>query len=247
MELEYFTHGSRDVARVAVTFDDGPSPPRTEQVLDILAAEGCQATFFVIGKWVERWPKTVRRILAGGHVIGNHSHTHELGRGDYDEAEAVISHVTGSASRFARAPAFDYASCEQSPLITSGELVLVDADVNPSDWAKTDADDIADAILSDPNLQAGSIIDLHDSSEQADTARRLARPVPMIEALPTVLRTLRQRGFDVVGIDRLELVQPVRWSADRPQSALHQAAQDAMGERPPDGADVVIRSRRGRA
>ena len=228
MTLHYFTHGSRDMSRVAVTFDDGPNPPRTEQVLDILAAEGCQATFFLIGKWVERWPRTVRRIMDGGHVIGNHSHTHVLGVGDYDDAEAAISHVTGRACRFARAPAFDYASCAQSPLIASGELVLIDADVNPSDWAKTDAESIAEAILFDPNLGGGSIIDLHDSSERDDAAHRLSRPVPMIEALPVVLRTLRQRGFELVGVDQLELVDPVSWQPDDPQPELHRAAQAAQ-------------------
>ncbi len=231
--LRYYPHGSRESAGIAVTFDDGPNPPRTDQVLDILAAEGCRATFFVIGKWVERWPDTVRRIVKAGHVVANHSHTHVLGVGDYDEAEAAISHVTGSPSRFARAPAFDYASCRQSPLVSSGELVLIDADVNPSDWAKTDPDDIAEAILSDPNLQSGSIIDLHDSSELEDAARRISRPVPMIEALPTVLRTLRQRGFDLVGLDELELelAGPVQWSADLPHSQLHEAAQSAMRAR----------------
>ncbi|MEQ7006756.1 polysaccharide deacetylase family protein [Actinopolymorpha sp. B17G11] len=227
MTLHYFMHGSRDSSRVAVTFDDGPNPPRTEQVLDILAAEGCQATFFLIGKWVERWPDTVRRIMDRGHVIGNHSHTHVVGVGDYDDAEAAISHVTGGVSRFARAPAFDYASCAQSPLVISGELVLIDADVKPSDWAKTDADAIAEAILSDPDLQGGSIIVLHDSSEQDDAAHRLGRPVPMIEALPTVLRTLRQRGYELVGLDQLELVDPVPWSPEVPQPELHRAAQTA--------------------
>lgn len=228
MELRYFTHGSRDSASVAVTFDDGPNPPRTEQILDILESEGCRATFFVIGRWAERWPRSVRRILHGGHVVGNHSHTHQLGVDDYDEAQAAIAHITGCGTRFARAPAFDYAACEQSPLIRSGELVLVDADVNPSDWSRKDADDIAEAILSDPHLRAGSIIDLHDGSESTDASTRLARPVPMIEALPTVLRTLRQRGYSVVGLDQLELVEPVRWSPDLPQQDLHRAAQSAM-------------------
>jgi peptidoglycan-N-acetylglucosamine deacetylase len=228
MAIRYFTHGSRDAKQVALTFDDGPNPPRTEQVLDILAAEGSTATFFLIGAWVERWPETVRRIMRAGHVIGNHSHTHILGVGDYDEAEAAIGHITGRPSVFARAPAFDYASCDQSPLVGSDALVLVDADVNPSDWDKTRAADICAAILDDPNLQAGSIIDLHDSSERADAPSRLSRPVPMIEALPTVVRTLRQRGYELVGLDRMRLVDPQTWDAGAEQPALHATAQSAM-------------------
>jgi peptidoglycan-N-acetylglucosamine deacetylase len=230
MAIRYFSHGSRDSRYVALTFDDGPNPPRTEQVLDVLEAENAGATFFLIGAWAERWPQTVRRIMRAGHVIGNHSHIHVLGVGDYDQAEAAIGHVTGRPCTFARAPAFDYASCGQSPLVRSGGLVLVDADVNPSDWDKTDADEICAAILDDPHLQAGSIIDLHDSSERADAASRLSRPVPMIEALPTVIRTLRQRGYELVGLDRLRLVDPHSWNAESEQPALHVAAQEAMAK-----------------
>jgi peptidoglycan/xylan/chitin deacetylase (PgdA/CDA1 family) len=228
MTVRYFTHGSRDSRSIALTFDDGPNPPRTEQVLDILAAERAVGTFFLIGAWVERWPETVRRIMRAGHVIGNHSQTHTLGVGDYDAAEAAIGHVTGQASRFARAPAFDYAACGQSPLISSGELVLVDAEVNPSDWDKAKAADICAAVLDNAELQAGSIIDLHDSSERADAASRLSRPVPMIEALPTIVRTLHQRGYQLVGLDHMRLVDPHTWEAGSDQPALHVAAQEAM-------------------
>jgi peptidoglycan/xylan/chitin deacetylase (PgdA/CDA1 family) len=201
MTLTCYTHGSRDRDVVALTFDDGPNPPITGQVLDLLAAAGAKATFFVIGKWVERWPDTLRRIDREGHTVGNHTQTHEWGTGDYDIAEPVIANVLGSPTRFARAPAFDYASCEQSELIRSGRLALVDADVNPSDWNCTDGAEIARRVLEHPSLGSGSIVDLHDGTDRFDAEARISRPAAMLAALPVILDGLRRRGLRPVGLD----------------------------------------------
>lgn len=62
---------------VALTYDDGPNPPYTNQLLDILERNEIKATFFVIGKLVEKHPETVRLILSKGHEVGNHSYSHQ--------------------------------------------------------------------------------------------------------------------------------------------------------------------------
>src|SRR5258707_2554771 len=62
--------------QVALTFDDGPVAPFTEQILDVLRAKKVTATFFVCGKNVERFPEIVRRIKAEGHTLGNHTYSH---------------------------------------------------------------------------------------------------------------------------------------------------------------------------
>ena len=59
MPLNYYSHGRRDHMKVALTFDDGPNPPRTDQVIEILNSHGARATFFVLGKWVERFRRHV--------------------------------------------------------------------------------------------------------------------------------------------------------------------------------------------
>src|SRR5262245_43692171 len=68
--------GPVDQQAVALTFDDGPDPVFTPRILDILAQFGIQATFFVIGKQVERHPEIVRAIADAGHEVGNHTYTH---------------------------------------------------------------------------------------------------------------------------------------------------------------------------
>ena len=63
---------------VALTFDDGPSPPYTDQLLDVLAKHNVKATFFMIGNRIEKHPETVRSVMAEGHQVGNHSYSHPL-------------------------------------------------------------------------------------------------------------------------------------------------------------------------
>jgi peptidoglycan/xylan/chitin deacetylase (PgdA/CDA1 family) len=210
-----YHHGARAGDAVALTFDDGPNPPRTEQVLAILADAGVRATFFVIGRWVERFPETVRRILAGGHLIGNHSYSARLAVGDYDEGEVVIGHAVGAPSRYFRAHAFDYGAYFQSHVSRQPGVWAVDADVNPADYAQADSGEIVRRVLAHPSLGPGSIIDLHDGGEMDDPVVRLARPLPTIAALPGIIAGLRARGLRCARLDELELVEPTEWAQPR--------------------------------
>src|SRR4051812_9224367 len=65
-----------DAKRIALTFDDGPNPHATPAILDVLRAEQVPATFFLLGKHVERWPHLARRVAAEGHGVGNHGYHH---------------------------------------------------------------------------------------------------------------------------------------------------------------------------
>jgi peptidoglycan/xylan/chitin deacetylase (PgdA/CDA1 family) len=210
-----YTHARRDQPKVALTFDDGPNPPRTEQVIAVLEAAQVRATFFVIGRWVERWPRTVERMLAAGHLIGNHSYAHVRSLSDYDRAEVAIAHVTGGPSRFARAHLFDYPSYALWHAVQAGDVLTIDSDANPADWSRTSAEEVVRATLDHPSLGNGSIIDLHDSSEFDDDPARLARPLPMIAALARIIDGLRERGYELVGLDELELSDPKPWTPGR--------------------------------
>jgi len=214
MSLLIYDHGRRDEQKVALTFDDGPNPPRTDQILQILESRGARGTFFVLGKWVERWPEACGRIVAGGHTVANHSHLHQAHLGDFDHAEAVIGNLTGRPTRHLRAHYFNYFTCLVSPLAMSRHMQVVDADVNPADWNKSDPQEIVAATLHHPALAPGSIIDLHDSSETEDDGLRLARPLPLIEALPAIVDGLQARGYELVGLDEMTLVEPLRWQPD---------------------------------
>src|SRR5260370_34890522 len=103
--------GRTDTASVALTFDDGPSED-TERILEVLRAYDLKATFFMLGRQVELFPETARRVVADGHEIGNHSYSHPIclfrGAGatrlQLERAQAIIAEVTGSQPGFARPP-----------------------------------------------------------------------------------------------------------------------------------------------
>ena len=214
MTVKYYTHGRRDQMKVALTFDDGPNPPRTDQVIEILDSYGAHGTFFVLGKWVERFPQAFQRIIEGGHAVGNHSHLHLPHLGDFDRAEAAIGNLLGRPTRYLRAHYFNFFTCLYSPVALAPEMKIVDADVNPADYETADPQAIVDATLNHPALAAGSIIDLHDSTESDDDALRLARPLPMIQALPAIIEGLQAKGYQLVSLDQMELVDPVEWQYD---------------------------------
>ena len=220
MSINVYTHGRRDQAKVAITFDDGPNPPRTDEILEILASRHVRATFFVMGKWAERWPQAFERTVKAGHLIGNHSYLHDPELGDYDRAEAVLGNVTGRPTGFVRAHYFHYHLCQQSSVALSPMTKIVDSDVNPADWSLTDPDEILSRTLKAESLSGGSIIDLHDGSETENDGARLARPLPMIAALPRMIDELHARGFNLVGLDEMELVDPTPWTPGFRKSSL---------------------------
>jgi peptidoglycan/xylan/chitin deacetylase (PgdA/CDA1 family) len=201
---------------VALTFDDGPNPPRTDEVLAVLGSRKARATFFVIGKWVERWPGAFERIVQAGHVIGNHSYLHNRDLGDFDRAEPLITNLAGRPTAFLRAPYFFSRLYLNSQVATLPTVKAVHADVVPDDWSLTDPNQISSRILNSASLQGGSIIDLHDGSESECDAERMARPAAMILALPKLIDELRVRGYTLVGLDEMELIEPTQ-----PQRVAH--------------------------
>lgn len=211
-KVRYYMNGSRDEAKVALTFDDGPNPPRTDQVLEILHEKGVRGAFFVIGKWARQYPRALQRIVDAGHVVGNHSYLHYRQLGDFDRAETEIAEVTGKPSRFLR-PHYlnNEQACLQSPVAMSESVKIIGADVNPADYASTDSREIVRNVLESPSLRGGSIIDLHDGAEFDDDDLRLLRPLPMIEALPHIIDGLRERGLEPVGLDEMEFTDPLYW------------------------------------
>lgn len=188
--------GDTSSPAVALTFDDGPSQ-ETSAVLDLLDARNLKATFFMIGRAVERHPEVARRVAAEGHEIGNHSYSHpiylfrtaaETAR-QLERAQEVIGRVTGVCPRFARPP------CGVRTRAYFGAarrlaLRTVQWDVTGFDWKRTSAREIADAVLKE--VRAGSIILLHDGDSTNKRDRQQT-----IEALPRLLNGLDARGLRV--------------------------------------------------
>jgi len=194
--------GRTDTASVALTFDDGPSED-TERILEVLRTYDLKATFFMLGRQVELFPETARRVVAEGHEIGNHSYSHPIylfrGAGatrlQLERAQEIISKIAGTQPRLARppcgvrTPAY-FAAAEALGLRT------VQWDVAGFDWKERTSTEIADSVLRDAS--AGSIILLHD----ADSALKRDRSAT-VAALPTIIEGLKARGLGIVPLTQL--------------------------------------------
>jgi peptidoglycan/xylan/chitin deacetylase (PgdA/CDA1 family)/GT2 family glycosyltransferase len=200
------SNGNRHRPRIALTFDDGPNEPYTSQVLSILEQYRIKATFFIIGQNARRYPETCRRIVAAGNVIGNHSYYHLkslcLRRGrtvahDVELAHQAIYECTGLEPTLFRPP-HGFRSPWLMRTVRNLGYTVVTWDNMTSDWnAEKSGDEIVLSILG--RAKAGGVIVLHDGR---DTRLRYDRS-HMLQALPFVIETLMERGFEFVTIPEL--------------------------------------------
>jgi len=207
--LQWFTpailRGPADGNRIALTFDDGPCPGYSEQILDILRQSDVKATFFVCGQNVERSPGILRRIQAEGHTIGNHSYSHPFPyfrsrsffAREIDLTQEVIERVTGKRPKFFRPP-FGARWLGLQPVLSARGLRLVNWSDTGYDW-KLDAEGVARETLK--TLGPGSIILLHDG-RNTYPPQRVDRS-STVKALPAILEGAAKAGFTFVGLDEL--------------------------------------------
>lgn len=181
--------------RIALTFDDGPHPSFTPRILDTLQAAGVHATFFVTGANARLHPDLIRRIVAEGHTLGNHSDTHEhLSRlrgdeiaADLDEVSAAVDAALGHHYPLTqvRPPYGDDRGAVLPTLEARGECE-VRWNVDSLDWRYADNDDaIMNAIFRGRAsvYRGGGTILMHDIHAQAS------------RVLPRLIARLRREGF----------------------------------------------------
>ncbi|MGQ9630991.1 MAG: polysaccharide deacetylase family protein [bacterium] len=191
---------------IALTFDDGPNEPYTSQVLDILKRYGVRATFFEIGKNVERFPDASRRIVQEGHVIGNHSYSHprflSLEKGKFIAAEIdrtsdVIYYYTGLRPRLFRPPHGWHTPLLLGVAKDKGIFVIEWSDMTDDYNPKEDGNSIVNRILK--NARPGGIIVLHDGFETKHGVDR----GQMVSALPRIIEGLEKKGYRFVTLPEM--------------------------------------------
>ncbi len=222
--------GSTDSRLVALTFDDGPDPAFTPQVLDILARYDVPATFFAVGAQMLRHPDIVRRMVAEGHEIGSHTYSHvnistmspEMLRLDLNATQRVFESITGRHMAMFRAPyavdANPRTPSEIAPLATVGALgyVTVNMNIDPLDWWLPSAGRIAKDTIEGIESGLGNVVLLHDGGGDRQHT---------VDALPEIIETLQARGYSFVAISDLvglsaEEMMPVSSSAEGPFAAI---------------------------
>lgn len=155
---------AQEIRRIAITFDDGPHPSYTEELLDGLRERGIRATFFVTGEHAQLHPDIIRRMQEEGHLIGNHTYSHmQLRRGNRETFKAeliktneILEEITGQEVLYVRPPYGSWDKSFESELNMFPVLWTVD----PLDWCSSNADCIARKIVS--NAEENDIILMHD-------------------------------------------------------------------------------------
>jgi peptidoglycan/xylan/chitin deacetylase (PgdA/CDA1 family) len=187
-------------AGVALTFDDGPHPEGTPAVLEVLAAAGARATFFLVGEQVQRRPGLAADILAGGHLVGLHGYRHRLQlslssaevKTDLERGAATLQDATGAAIAWHRPPYGIYSPAGLGAVRAAGWRPLLWSRWG-RDWRRftTPGRITARATRS---LSAGDVILLHDADfySSHNSHRRTT------DALPLILAQLTRRKLDTV-------------------------------------------------
>lgn len=184
---------------VALTFDDGPEPGSTNVILAILRHYGAHATFFVVGRQAERYPRYVQQIALAGDEVENHGMNHRLlprlGQKqiltEIRTSSDLITELTGHAPTYFRPP---YGSYNARVAIAAGSLheTLVLWTIDTRDWTLRSPNAIAQSVLQ--QIRPGAIVLMHDGG---GPRRRTA------QALSIILRGLRQKGYVAVTLSEL--------------------------------------------
>ncbi|NOJ50234.1 chitooligosaccharide deacetylase NodB [Bradyrhizobium archetypum] len=190
---------------VYLTFDDGPDPLCTPDVLDVLAEHRVPATFFVIGAYAADQPKLIRRMIADGHEVANHTMTHpDLSRCELTEVQYEILAASRAIKmacpqaqlRHMRAP---YGMWSNEVLTTSARagLTALHWSVDPRDWSRPGVNAIVDAVLA--SVRAGAIVLLHDGCPPEELGRATHARVrdQTVLALSHLIPALHGRGFSI--------------------------------------------------
>jgi len=200
-----YWHGDIQQHKVALTFDDGPNEPYTSEILDILKKYNAKATFFVLGKNVERYPDTARRIIKEGHAIGNHTYDHPYLllqskshiKYEIEKAEQAIVAATNIRPYLFRSPY----GLDNSWIYHAGKefgYITIEWSVSANNGGKEIAPDkIVKNVLG--KVENGSIILLHDG----DRLIRGANRRNIVKALPLIIESLQEKGYQFVTVPQL--------------------------------------------
>jgi len=190
---------------VALTFDDGPHPLYTARIAEVLNARGARATFFCVGRELERHPSVARALNGEGHQLGNHTFRHGTGldlfsasrlEEDLRRCEQVLIRITGERARFYRPavgirnPAVHRAARRLGLTVVTWTLAARDG-VFPLSAVRAQA-------LGE-RARPGSILALHDGAPHERSSLR----EQTIQNLPLLLERLRRRGFECVTLGEL--------------------------------------------
>ena len=205
IRLNYFSKNicqsnNKKDKEIALTFDDGPHE-NTVEILDVLLKYNAKATFFCIGKQIEKYPKTVERIIAEGHNIGNHSYSHSNWNGffstkkivsEIEQTNKLITQLVNVKTRFYRPP-FGVTNPNIAKAISKTKQISIGWNIRSLDTVIKSENLILERIKT--RVKPGSIILLHDTSSKT------------VSVLEQLLLFLQDEGYKTKTITELLDIQ----------------------------------------
>ena len=200
-----YWHGDISQPKIALTFDDGPNEPYTSEILDILKKYNVKATFFLLGKNVERYPDTARRIVEEGHAIGNHTYDHPYLliqskshiKYELEKAEQVIFKATNTKPYLFRPPYGVNDSWICHAVKEKGYVTIEWSVTSHNGGKEISPDRIVRNVLGE--VKNGAIVLLHDGDRLIKGANRSH----VVKALTPIIESLQQRGYQFVTVPQL--------------------------------------------
>jgi len=201
----FIASGDDKEKKVALTFDDGPDNIYTPQILDILKAKNVKATFFVIGKRAERFSEIMQRIVAEGHLAGNHTWNHpnimkislEDAKEEVLKTEKLLKSYYKDMPDRVRIFRSPYGSIdpERVEFISNIGYKIISWNVDSLDWKGLSAEEVKTNVLE--NVTNGSIILQHSAGGAEEDLSG------SVEALPEIIDVLKAEGFKFVTVDEI--------------------------------------------
>ena len=180
-----FSHGERDKKRIALSFDDGPHPRLTPQILHILEKYDITATFFMIGCNIVNYPEIAKAVYTRGHEIGNHTFTHPHMRSltiqalkdEVKKTEKALADIGIPRPKLFRPPE-GFRSCEQVAALTEAGYQTIIWSLDTHDWQGRAASDIVSGVLQ--GVQGGDVLLFHDYTTTKNTITALEQLIPKL-------------------------------------------------------------------
>lgn len=203
-----------DTKKIAISFDAAWGNDDTETLINILDEYDVPATFFVVGAWVDKYPESVKQLSDAGHQIMNHSNTHpyfsQLSKAQIEDeintCNQKIANITGVTPNLIRVPYGDYDNLTVETIESMG-MYCIQWDVDSLDWKdNATPESICQRVTN--KVKNGSIVLFHNDADHTPAA------------LPNILKTLKEQGYEFVFIEDLILKENYEIKHDGTQCKL---------------------------
>ena len=194
-----FWLGSEDKNQVALTFDDGPNPEYTPQILAVLDKYHVKVTFFMVGEIAQRYPKVVRKVTEQGHEVADHTMTHpeapkadsQMLRQEVRGSAQLLEQISGKKIHYLRPP-YGYFDAAYFQACRDNNMDVVLWSIVPRDWEQPPAEVIVQRVAAE--IRPGAIVLLHDGGGD----RRQT-----VKALPLLIEAIQAKGLQAVTLSQL--------------------------------------------